>query len=171
MTGILAGGPQHGRRVATGDATTLAFPELTPAPAQSPRPPWWRFRARRRWHPRAWQPPEMSTVLYQANGETGDGLRIFWYQGRDIPPPADSKELMCALADAWATVHLADRHRPGVHWVMGRDWWTALKRTTAGPDEDEDEWEPEPGDTVLGVPITVTGSRGAPRIVTEEGPS
>jgi hypothetical protein len=75
-------------------------------------------------------------------------------------------DLICktaAVAPAW-------RHLRTTHWVMNLEWYRAVRRAFLRPDADDDDrdeskWEPQPGDTVFGYRIIVTGDGGVPHLV------
>jgi hypothetical protein len=57
-------------------------------------------------------------------------------------------------------------------WLMGPDWYKALRRACLPPDaddeaRDESKWTPDPDDMMLGRKITVTEKEGPPRLINE----
>ena len=56
------------------------------------------------------------------------------------------------------------------HWVMSLEWYKAFRRASLPPDaddeaRDETRWEPQPGDMLIGWPVTVTEDGGSPHLV------
>lgn len=169
---VLAGGPRHGQRITvqpSGDY--LAMPTAGPPPlvaAQPKRPSWLHPVRRLRYTPPPPpEPPKLTTLIYRPDGQLGDGTRIYWYRGTSEPPPPGTKAAWQQLVDAYEATSPRDRWNHRIHWEMGLDWYKAIRRTT-DPDGDEDEWEPQEGDMVLGIPIIVHGPVGTPRLTAED---
>jgi hypothetical protein len=90
---------------------------------------------------------------------------------RDPQDIRDPREMYDLLRNAEYVPHPSWRHLTTTHWVMNRDWYMAVRRAFLKPDlpendpaRDESEWEPDPGDMVLGYPIAVTEDGGTPHL-------
>jgi len=95
---ILAGGPEHGRRLRMGDdvkeyVTVASLPPGAFLPAQvQPRPPWWHPVRRRRWRPPLPPaPPEFTQYSYRRDGQLSDGTPVYWLQDAKEPPAMTSE--------------------------------------------------------------------------------
>ena len=162
---ILAGGPEHGKRIAvSSEYVTLAaadFNWLALAPA--PRPSFWRHPLH--WY--RWQPPvslaepTYTQHSYRAAGHLTDGTRVYWYAGPDKPPPANTDDTLRYLYETAAKVSPARRNAPGMHWVMGPEWYAAVRQVPTTITWDMDN-------SLLGIPVKV--SYGSPRLTTVDEP-
>jgi hypothetical protein len=173
-TVILAGGPYHGRRVTVAPATTVvSYPAAPPRPPMEmtlqPKPSWLHPVRRARWKSSPPPvPPTFRMLSYQAAGNLADGTRVFWLAREcdNTSPPPDRGRLYAFLNKTLVDVHPVDRASPHARWVMGLDWYKALRRMAGSEPEDEDQWVPAAGDQVLGYPVQVVGETGAPQFVT-----
>jgi hypothetical protein len=163
---ILAGGPLHGKRLAVSAqqyVTAAAADFSWLALASAPRPSFWRHPlAWRRWQP----PPPLSEPTYtqysyRAAGHLTDGTPVYWFAGPDIQPPAASDDVLRHLYQTAAQVSPARRHAPGMHWVMGPEWYAAVRRVPSTVTWDMDN-------QLLGIPVKV--SHGAPRLTAVDDP-
>jgi hypothetical protein len=167
---ILAGGPEHGRRLKLHDGvkeyvTVAALPPQDSFLAR-PRPPWWRPLKRRRWKPPVPSPPSVAQRSYRRDGQLADGTLIYWFrEGLSVRPPAEG-ELYPFLVDALYAV--PPRDRMDARWVMDLEWYKKCRRHALqyAPDaeDDEEKWIPSSRDELLGKPVTVTEDGGVPHL-------
>ena len=163
MNVILAGGPEHGRRLSLGsdvrEYVTVAAATLPPISSADPRPPWWQPIRRLRWKPSPPPaPPTFTQCSYRRDGELADGTPVYWFRpGLSTQPPEEGK-LYPFLADALHAIPPRDRH--AAVWVMDPDWYGKVCRVSGYGDETQ----PAPGDMLLGRPVRVTDDGGVPHL-------
>lgn len=169
----LFGGPAGDRRITVSGAPAAI--ELPVIPSMNfaalldglpPRPPWWRWRARRRWHgPADIEPPSFRQVTYRYLATAGDGTWIYACDPHAVKPGELDQDLYRYLAGHLYSLPPAKRMRSGLHWVMDADWATEIAKLGMGiSDPGPEDIEKVNGGYVLGLPITVTDDGGVPHL-------
>lgn len=178
MMAILAGGPDHGKRITNPGSDHLETVAVAKAPLSAldhvitrPRPIWWKDPIGWwQWtqpEPPTWTPGlEFTKHLYTRNGSLKDGTAVYWHQGVYQPPPENARELAANLYEAMERCHPADR--TSAHWEMGSDWHGAIRRHLTPVTPGGDDYVSTPQDLLLSYPVRV--SAGAPRLTPDEAP-
>jgi hypothetical protein len=165
---VLAGGPEHGRRleIASSRPRYIHLETSGWMPAmftQPPRPSVWRHPlAWRRWQKVMARPvPDPQSCVYRHNGFLADGTPVYWYGGPDTAPPASPEAVVRHLFTVLNEASPYDRLPGRGHWEMGMEWYTAIR---AAP-----TLSPGPlDDSLFGNPVKITF--GSPRYVTRDTP-
>lgn len=164
MNVILAGGPEHGRRLDLGsdvkEYVTVAATPLPPISSADPRPSWWQPIRRLRWKlPPPPAPPSLTQCSYRRDGELADGTPVYWFRpGLSTAPPQEG-ELQSFLFDALYAV--PPRDRQSAVWVMDPDWHRKVCHLAAEPDPGD---RPPVPSLLLGRPVRVTEDGGVPHL-------
>jgi hypothetical protein len=179
---VLAGGPEHGRRIGVTRPYPLYIRLETAAwglmgftrPEQPPRPRWWRSPLGwLRWQPWPDWPPASLPVssqscAYRHNGFLADDTPVYWYGGPDIAPPSDPNEVMRHLLARLAEVPPWERHSGRGHWEMGMEWYAAIRAVPAAVQLAAMPMDPRDPAPLLGAPVKITF--GSPRLVARDTP-
>jgi hypothetical protein len=177
---VLAGGPEHGRRIEISrpypryinlETTEWGLRGLT-APPPPPRPRWWRDPLGwLRWQsPEPWltRPiPGPLSCVYRHSGFLDDDSPVYWYGGPDITPPADPAEVMRHLLAKANEIPPWERMGGRGHWEMGPEWYGAI-RAMPQLAYTEPPSEPAAYSPLLGSPVKITF--GSPRYVNRGTP-
>lgn len=186
MRAILAGGPKHGDIIEVATKRDLVFavnfpagPLLIPGEPVRPRKPGWKkyifryyewARAYDAW--KYWKPVDFifkdvtfEQVVYRIKWHNaGTNEAIYWYEGTATAPFETANEIFHYLYDR---IQEARRNYPTLddryHWEMGHDWFGAIWNAAVA--NGSFMMERRETDMLVGLPVEVTGERGAPRIV------
>lgn len=183
MRAILAGGPKHGAIYEVRDRRDLIFAVNFPPgqifiPGAAIRPP----KPNRLMHPRRYQewknwksptPPECAElafekIVYRMKWQNpAENSAIYWYYGAITPPPDTANEIFHYIFNVYQEAGGANYNSfKGFHWEMGRDWYVAIHRAVLSNAPTLGfEYE---NDTLVGLPVKVIATSGAPRIVEDE---
>ena len=190
MRAILAGGPKHGDIIQVSTRRDLVFavnfpigPLFIPGdPVRPPKPSWKKYIFRyyewamayddwKYWKPVtfAFSDVTFEQIVYRLkwhNPATNEA--IYWYEGMATAPFSSASEIFHYLYDRMTEIRRANYgNLDGYHWEMGHDWHGAIWRATMNSFY-ATAMEHREVDMLIGMPVEVTGPRGAPRIVKDE---
>lgn len=190
MRTILAGGPKHGDIIQVATRRDLVFavnfpegPLFVPGdPVRPPKPSWHKYIFRyyewakaydkwKYWEPMApvFRDVTFEQIVYRLKWHNpGTDEAIYWYEGTATAPFASPNEIFHYLFDRMTEVQRVNfGNLDGYHWEMGHDWHAAIWNATMASGYAA-AMERREVDMLTGLPVEVTGPRGAPRIVKDE---